>query len=117
MDFATEFIRGFYCFNMLVVLACCVVFCVQRLRWRRRKRLGKLNPGFFPTYAAAGNALQTLQAITQQRAEYVLEEKFDDEANDDDENEPCDPTKHLKWQLKRIRRGEPIDRLTVLRPQ
>ena len=116
MDFATELIRGFYCFNMLMILACCFVFCAQRLLWRRRKRLGR-NPGFFPTYTAAGNALQTLQAITQQRAEYVLEEKFDDQADDDDEGEPCDPTKHLKRQLKRIRRGEPIEKLTVLRPQ
>jgi hypothetical protein len=106
-----EYIRGLYCF----VLACCFVFCAQRLLWRRRNRLGRRNPGFFPTYTAAGNALQALQAIAQQRAEYVLEEKFDDEADDDDEGEPCDPAKHLKWQLKRIRRGEPIERLTVLR--
>lgn len=116
MDFATEFIRGFYGFNALVILACCLVFCAQRLLWRRRTRLGKRNPGFFPTYTAAGNALQTLQAITQQRVEYVLEEKFDDEADDDDEGEPCNPTTHLKRQLKRIGRGEPIEKLTVLRP-
>lgn len=116
MDFATGFIRGFYCFNALVIVACCVVFCAQRFLWRRRKRLGKRNPGFFPTYTAAGNALQSLQSITQQRAEYVLDEKLDDEVDDDDEGEPCDPTKHLKRQLKRIRRGEPIGRLTILRP-
>jgi hypothetical protein len=117
LGFATEFIRGFYGFNALVILACCFVFCAQRFVWRRRKRLGKRNPGFFPTYTAAGNALQVLQAITQQRAEYVFEEKFDDEADDDDEGEPCDPTKHLKRQLKRIGQGETIERLTVLRPQ
>jgi len=89
----------------------------QRLLWRRRKRLGKPNPGFFPAYTAAGNALQPFQAITQQRTEYVLEEKFEDEADDDDAGKPCDPTEHLKRQLKRIRRGETIERLTVLRPQ
>jgi len=47
----------------------------------------------------------------------VLEEKFEDEADDDDAGKPCDPTEHLKRQLKRIRRGETIERLTVLRPQ
>jgi hypothetical protein len=57
-----------------------------------------------------------LLAITA-RAEYVLEEKFDDEADDDDAGEPCDPTKHLKRQLKRIGQGDTIERLTVLRPQ
>jgi hypothetical protein len=47
----------------------------------------------------------------------LLEEKFDDEADDDDAGEPCDPTKHLKRQVKRIGQGETIERLTVLRPQ
>jgi hypothetical protein len=104
LDFATEFVRGFYAFNALVILACRLVFS-KRLLWRRRKRLGKRNPGFFPTYAAAGNALQELQVITQQRVDYVLEEKFDDEADDDDEGEPCGPKKHLHRQLRRIRQG------------
>jgi hypothetical protein len=115
LDFATEFIRGYYALQALVIVACCVAFCARRLLWKRRLRLGKRNPGFFPTYTAAGNALQALQAIAQQRVEYVLEEKFDDEAEDEDEGEPHDPAKHLKRQLKRIRRGEPVERLTVLR--
>src|SRR5277367_5676849 len=101
MDFATAFIQGFLGFNALVVLASCVAFCAQRFLWRRRKRLGKRNLGFFPSYTSAGNALQALQAITQQRAEYVLEEKFDDEADEDDQGEPSDPTKHLHRQLRR----------------
>ena len=117
MDFATSVMRGFYSFNALVILACCFVFCARRFLWRRRNRVGKRRRGFFPTYAAAGNALQTLQAIPQPRAEYVLEEKFEDEADDDDEGGPCDPTRHLKRQLKRLRRGETIERLTVLRPR
>lgn len=114
MDFATSVMRGFYAFNALVVLACCFVFCARRFFWRRRERLGKRRKGFFPTYTAAGNALQTLQVIAQPRAEYVIEEKFDEEADDDDDGDPCDPTKHLNRQLKRIRRGEIVERLTVL---
>jgi hypothetical protein len=45
----------------------------------------------------------------------VLAEKFDDEADDDDEGDPDHPGKHLHRQLRRIRRGEKVERLTVLR--
>jgi hypothetical protein len=116
LDFAMQFIQGFYGFNALIVVGSCLAFCAQRFLWRRRERLGKRNFGFFPSYTSAGNALQALQAITQQRAEYVLAEKFDDEAEDDNQGEPSDPTRHLHRQLRRIRRGEKIKRLTVLWP-
>jgi hypothetical protein len=115
VDFATSVLRGFYAVNALVVMTCCSVFCARRFLWRRRERLGKPRKGFFPTYTAAGNALQALQVMAQPRVEYVIEEKFDDEADDDDEGDPCDPTKHLNRQLKRIRRGQAVERLTVIR--
>ena len=117
MDFASEFIRGFYVFHALLILGCCLVFYLRRRLWRRRQRLGRPNRGFFPTYTAAGNALQTLHAMTQQRVDYVLAEKWNDEADDDDEGGPPDPAKHFERQLRRIRRGEKIDRLTVLPPR
>jgi hypothetical protein len=44
----------------------------------------------------------------------VLEEKVDDEADDDDGGEPGNPQKHLHRQLRRIRRGEKVERLTIL---
>ena len=111
MDLGLGFLRGLYAF----VLSCCIVFCLRRLLWARRKRQGKRNLGFFPTYTSAGNALQALQAIAQPRADYVLAEKFDDEADDDDEGEPDSPEKQLHRQLRRIRRGEKVERLTILR--
>ena len=111
MDFALGFLRGLYAF----VLSCCVVFCLRRLLWRRRKRLGKRKLGFFPTYTSAGNALQALQGMAEPRVEYVLAEKFDDDADEDDKGEPESPEKHLHRQLRRIRRGERVERLTVLR--
>jgi hypothetical protein len=117
LDFGTELIRGIYAFHALAILVCCLVFYARRRLWRRRQRLGKPRLGFFPTYTAAGNALQTLHAMTQQRVDYVLEEKFDDEADDDEEGGPPDPTKHLQRQLRRIRRGEKVDRLIVLSQQ
>ena len=115
MDFAMDFLRGLYVLNGLVILLCCGLFCLRRFLWRRKRRRGKATPGFYPTFTSAGNALHHLQAITQPRVQHVLEEKFDDEADDDDEGEPVSPEKHLHRQLRRIRRGEEIERLTALR--
>ncbi len=115
MDFSVNFLRGYFVFNELFVLSCCVLFCVRRFLWRRRKRQGKRSLGFFPTYTSAGNALQALQAIAQPEADYVLAEKFNDEADDDAEGGPDTPKRHLHRQLRRIRRGEKVERLTVLR--
>jgi hypothetical protein len=115
LDFAMSYVRGFYVFNAFVILLFCFVFYGRRFLWRRGRRRGKRNLGFFPTHAAAGNALQSLQMIAQSRVEYVLDEKFEDEADDDDEGGPPDPTNHLKRQLRRIRNGEKLERLTVCR--
>jgi hypothetical protein len=115
MDFALEYLRGFYVFNCGVILGCWCLFCLRRFLWKRRKRHGKANPGFFPTYTSAGNALHTLQAIAEPRVEYVMAEKLDDQADDDGKGEPNDPERHLHRQLRRIRRGEKIGRLTVLK--
>jgi hypothetical protein len=115
MDFGLEFVRGFYLFNGLVIVACWSLFCLRRFLWKRRRRRGKPEPGFFPTYTSAGNALHNLQAIAQPRVEYVMAEKLDDQADEDDEGEPNDPEKHLHRQLRRIRRGEKVERLTALK--
>ncbi len=111
MDLSLGFVRALYVF----VLVCCVLFYLRRFLWRLRQRQGRRYLGFCPTYTSAGNALQALQVMAQPRAEHVLAEKFDDEADDDDEGEPDTPEKHLHRQLKRIRRGEKVERLTVLR--
>ena len=115
MDFAIQVIRGFYACNALAILVFCLVFWAKRRLWQRRVRRGNCRPGFFPTYTTAGNALQNLQVIAQPRVEYVLAEIFDDEAEDDDEGGPLDPTEHLHRQLRRIRRGETLERLTALK--
>jgi hypothetical protein len=115
MDFSLNFLRGYFALNGLFIFSCCVAFCVRRFLWRRRKQQGRRNLGFCPTYTSAGNALHALQVIAQPRVEYVLAEKFNDEADEDAEGGPDTPKKHLHRQLRRIRRGEKVDRLTVLR--
>ena len=102
-------LRGLYGFTAFFMCA----FFYQRLRYRRNKRRGKSRWGFYPSSASLGNALQELQTIAQPQVQYVLEEKLDEPAEDDDEAGPDDPTAHLRKQTARIRRGERIDRLTV----
>lgn len=109
MDFDLLLLRGLY--ELTAVFLC--LFFYQRFRYRRNKRRGKSKWGFYPSTAAVGNALQELQTMAQPQMQYVLEEKLDEPAEDDDEAGPDDPTAHLRKQAARIRRGERIDRLTV----
>jgi hypothetical protein len=101
--------------GLVLIVWFCTLF-VQRILWRVRKRVGKSKLGFYPSGAALGNALLALNAIAQPQAKYVLEEKLEEPADEDDEAGPKDPTAHLMRQAKRIRNGEKIDRLTALLP-
>lgn len=89
------------------------VMYVQRGLWRRRARRGIRNPGFYPSYGSLGIALQTLQKMADPQALYVLEEKDADDVDDDEEGGEDDPSKALHRQLRKIRRGERIERLTI----
>jgi hypothetical protein len=102
-------IAGLY----LVFVLATVAFFFQRFRWRRRKRLGKSNWGYFPTSAAMGNALQQLSTMAQPQVEHVLEEKLAEDEQDDEESGPLDPVAHLQKQARKIQRGEKLGRLTT----
>jgi hypothetical protein len=102
-------LRGLYAFTAFVTVA----FFFQRYRWRRRKRKGKSNWGFYPSSASMGNALQELSVIAQPQVEHVLEEKSNEDTEDDSEGGPEDPVAHLHRQAEKIRRGEKLDRLTA----
>jgi hypothetical protein len=110
MDFGSGLLVGFWLF--IVFVGCAFFF--QRFRWRRRKRLGRRHLGFYPNSTSMGNALQQLQIFAQPWAEYVLQEKFDEDADEDDVGGPEDPTGHFRRQVARIRRGEEVNQLTVL---
>ena len=90
-----------------------VSFLFQRLRYRIRKLLGKAHLGFYPTAASFGNALQALQIFVEPNVQQIIEEKLDEATDDDDEAGPDDPTAHLNRQLRKIRRGEPVDDLRI----
>jgi hypothetical protein len=100
---------GFVCFVG-------VVFVYQRLRWRYRRRRGKLRLGFYPEGAALGNALQQLQIIAEPQTRHVVQEMLEEETEDDEAGGPDDPVRHLHRQAARIRRSEKVERLTALLP-
>ena len=113
MDLDSLLLTSLYAFGCLFWC----VFIYQRWRWRRRKRLGGSSPGFYPSTVSLGNALHQLHAMAEPQVAYVIEEKLDEEADEDDEGGPDDPVRHLHRQAARIRRGERLDRLTVLLPR
>lgn len=99
-------------FLPLLLLVLCI-FHYRRMRWRRNVRRHRRNAGFFPTYALLGTSFQMLQLMTEPRADHVLAEIEKDDADEDEEGGEEDPDRFLHHQLKRIRRGESVDKLTV----
>jgi hypothetical protein len=89
------------------------IFYLRRVGWRLKKRLKVKRLGFRPSYVTLGNALQTLEVLTRPNVDYVLEQKYDEVANEDDQGDPDDPAAQLNRQLRRIRRGEHVDRLVL----
>ena len=53
------------------------------------------------------------QVFYRPSVEYVLEEKQEQDVEEDDQSDPETPEKYLDRQLRRIRRGEPVDQLTL----
>ena len=89
------------------------IFYLKRARWRRRRRTRPEYVGFYPSASSLGNAFHSLQTFTRPTVAHVLQEKYDEDMEDDGDGGPDDPTRHLNRQLKRIRRGERVDTLTV----
>jgi hypothetical protein len=102
-------IYGLYA-PFLIILLILVHCVVQRFLWRRRKRRGLSGLGFYPSAFALGMAMQFLQTFHRPSMAYVLEAKRDEDADEDDEGDPESLLKQLTRQLRRIRRGEPIER-------
>lgn len=93
-----------------------VHYMLRRMLFRRRRRLGKLGLGYYPSTFALGMAFQFMQVFTRPSIAYVLVEKQKEEADEDGDGDPDSPTarlKHFHRQLMRIRRGDPIDRLVL----
>jgi hypothetical protein len=85
----------------------------RRGAWRRGRRLGRERLGYYPSAFAFGLALQFVQVFYRPSVDYVLEAKQEEAAEEDDEGDQETAAKQLSRQLKRIRRGERVERLVV----
>jgi hypothetical protein len=91
-----------------------VLFVLTTLGFRARRKVSSTSKRrrFRFTGVAVGNALQILHVYVNPRVRYVIVQRLNEQAEDDGED-CADPGKHLERQLRRIRRGEQIDRLTI----
>lgn len=66
------------------------------------------------TGSAVGNALQELHTFVDPGVRHQIAQTFDETAEDDGEDDLTDPVKHFEKQIRRIQRGEHVERLTIL---
>jgi hypothetical protein len=104
--------------GLVLIAAILLHYNLRRWAWKRSKRKGRKPRGYYPSSFALGLALQFIQVYHRPSMEHVRQEKKD-EAEDADEDEDGDPDtpaarlRHFHRQLRRIRRGDPVDRLVL----
>jgi hypothetical protein len=106
LHLSTGFLRA-VCLVILLVLA------TLGFRASRKEQPKSKRRRFRFTGVAIGNALQVLHVYVDPRVRYVIVQRLEEQAEDDGEDDCVDPGKHLERQLRRIRRGEEVDRLTI----
>jgi L-lactate permease len=89
------------------------VFLLRRVRWVRTTRTGRKLFGIQPSAVGLGMAFLFLQTFWQPSLCHAIEAREKVDVEEDDEGDPETPEKQLNRQLKRIRRGEVVDRLVL----
>ena len=117
-DLFCMFLASMPALGIFTIVFILLHYNLRRARWRRRKRQGKRSVGFCPSSAALGMALQFMQVYHRPSMVHVLEARQDarEEADEDDNGDPETPAarrRHFHRQLRRIRRGEPVERLEL----
>ena len=113
--YAWLMLAGFVLFLAVVVIF--GYFCFTRVLLRRRRRGGRRRSRLSGYGLALGLAfMQLIRTFYQPDLGYLIEAKQDEDADEDDSGDPETPEgrlRHFHRQLRRIRRGEPIDRLEL----
>ena len=86
---------------------------IQRMQWVCATRVGRRLFGVQASAVGLGMAFLFLQAFWRPSISHAIEVRQDADAEDDDEGEPETPEKGLSRQLKRIRRGEAVEKLVL----
>jgi hypothetical protein len=85
----------------------------RRAAWRRGKRLGRKRLGYYPSALALGMVLQFVEVFYRPSVDHVLETKQEEVVEEDEEGDPELGAMQLNGQLKRIRRGDAVERLVL----
>jgi hypothetical protein len=113
--FAWFLLAGFVSFLALVVIF--GYYCFTRVLLRRRRQIGRRRSRISGYRLALGLAfMQLVRVFYQPDVAYLLEAKLDEDADEDDSGDPLTPEgrmRHFHRQLRRIRRGERVDRLVL----
>lgn len=86
---------------------------LQKLRRRSSKSLPAASVASCSSSAAFGTILLLAQVFYQPSIAHVAEMRLEVDVDEDDSGDPVAPAKHLERQLRRIRHGEPVDRLVL----
>jgi hypothetical protein len=109
MDIDLILIAAFLAFFSLFT----ALFLAQRFRGRRKSDADKKHHGFYPSAAALGLALLSLQTLAQPDLHHSLEQRQSEAEDAEEDGDAEDPFAQLNRQLKRIRNNEPVDNLQV----
>jgi hypothetical protein len=95
----------------LAIAAILGYYLIRRMRWLRTTGVGRRLFGVQASAVGLGMAFLFLQVFWQPSLSHAIEVRQEANVDEDDEGEPENLKKQLNRQLKRIRRGEPVDRL------
>jgi len=96
---------------ILAIVAILTHYQLRRIAWKRKKRKGKRILGFCPSSAVLGSSLLFLAVFYRPSLDFAIKASLHEEIEEDDQGDPESPEGLLSRQLRRIRRGEKVERL------
>jgi len=88
---------------------------LRRSAWKRKRRKGRNNLGFCPSSMALGAVFAFMPVFYRPSVDFLIKARIQQEekVDEDDDGDPETPEKSLSRQLRRIRRGEPVEALEL----
>lgn len=95
----------------LAIIAILIYYQLRRKAWNRKKRKGKRILGFCPSSAALRATFLFLSVFYRPSVDFLITAEVQEQVEEDDQGDPESPEGLLSRQLRRIRRGEKVERL------